>query len=164
MKRTSKKKALTQTTEEYASRSSIHGIGYAFDRNLNSVLDDDENNAMKTMAMMMMMKVMDMMMIHGISCAFDRDLNVVDRLLWLLVVLAFLGIAAYLSWDLWSQWKNDQVIKLYSILSQIKVCDEAHKVDAMLMIVTVVHHIYDPDCDLDFSGGDNPEEHHQACH
>ena len=113
MKKTSKKTALTQTTEEYASRSSIHGIGYAFDRNLNSVVDDedDENNAMKTMAMMMMMKVVDKMMIHGISCAFDRDLSIVDRLLWLLVVLAFLGIAASLSWDLWSQWKNDQVIK-----------------------------------------------------
>ena len=83
---------------------------------------------MKTMAMMMMMmKVMDMMMIHGISCGFDRDLNIVDRLLWLLVVLAFLGVAAYLSWDLWSQWKNDQVknhpgwraLLLYSTLTEI---------------------------------------------
>ena len=35
MKNTSKKTALTQTTEEYASRSSIHGIGYIFDRELN---------------------------------------------------------------------------------------------------------------------------------
>ena len=63
---------------------------------------------MKTMRMMMM----DMMMVHNMSCAFVRDLNIVDCLLWLLVVLAFLGIAASLSWDLWSQWKNDQVIKL----------------------------------------------------
>ena len=75
MKRTSKKAALTQRTEEYASRSSIHGI----------------------------------------ACAFDRELNVVDRLLWLLVVLAFLGIAAALSWDLWSQWQNEQVIKTTSL-------------------------------------------------
>ena len=67
----SKKAALT---EEYASRSSIHGIGYIF----------------------------------------DKELNVVDRLLWLLVVLAFLGIAAALSWDLWSQWRNEQVIKTNS--------------------------------------------------
>ena len=69
MKRTLKKTALTQTTEEYANRSSIHGIGYTF----------------------------------------DRELNIVDRLLWLLVVLAFLGIAAALTWDLWSQWQNEQV-------------------------------------------------------
>ena len=118
MKRRSKKTALTRTTEEYASRSSIHGIGYAFDRDLDIVIDDeddedddddddddddeDDDN--------------DDMMIHGISCVSDRDLNIVDRLIWLLVVLAFLGIAAYLSWDLWSQWKNDQVIKLVLVV------------------------------------------------
>ena len=88
MKRTSKKTALTQTTEEYASRSSIHGIGYAF----------------------------------------DRELNVVDRLLWLLVVLAFLGIAAALSWDLWSQWQNEQVIKTTSL----------SKFDLILILVTTL--------------------------
>ena len=71
MTKTFKKSALAQTTEEYASRSSIHGIGYVF----------------------------------------DRELNVVDRLLWLLVVLAFLGIAAALTWDFWSQWRNEQVKK-----------------------------------------------------
>ena len=69
MKRTLKKTALTQTTEEYASRSSIHGISYTF----------------------------------------DRELNNFDRLLWLLVVLAFLGIAAALTCDFWSQWRNEQV-------------------------------------------------------
>ena len=71
MKKTLKKTALTQTTEEYASRSSIHGIGYVF----------------------------------------DRELNIVDRLLWLVIVLAFLGIAAALSGNFWSQWRNEQVIK-----------------------------------------------------
>ena len=71
MKKTSKKTALTQTIEEYSNRSSIHGIGYAF----------------------------------------DRELSVVDRLLWLLVVVAFLGIAAALSWNLWSQWENEQVCR-----------------------------------------------------
>ena len=76
MKRTLKKTALTQTTEEYASRSSIHGISYTF----------------------------------------DRELNILDRLLWLLVVLAFLGIAAALSWDLWSQWRNEQVKKTISFM------------------------------------------------
>ena len=71
MKNTFKKTAVTQTTEEYASRSSIHGIGYIF----------------------------------------DKELNVVDRLLWLLVVLAFLGFSAALTWNFWSQWRNEQVIK-----------------------------------------------------
>ena len=69
MTKTLKKPALTQTTEGYASRSSIPGIGYLF----------------------------------------DRELNIGDRLLWLLVVLAFLGIAAALSWNFWSQWQDQQV-------------------------------------------------------
>ena len=71
MKKTQKKSALTQTTEEYAGRSSIHGIGYIF----------------------------------------DRELNIVDRLLWLFVVFAFLGIASAISWNFWSQWRNEQVWK-----------------------------------------------------
>ena len=70
LKRSSKKTALTQTVEEYASRSSIHGIGYVF----------------------------------------DRDLNIVDRLLWLFVVIALLGGAAVFTWDFWSQWRDEQVI------------------------------------------------------
>ena len=64
-----KKSALTQTTEEYASRSSIHGIGYVF----------------------------------------DRELNIVDRFLWLFLVLAFSGVAAALTWNFWTQWRNEQV-------------------------------------------------------
>ena len=47
---------------------------------------------------------------HDISrCTFDRDLSIVDRLLWLLVVIAFLGIAVALTWNFWSQWRNEQV-------------------------------------------------------
>ena len=69
MKNTSRKTALTQTTEEYASRSSIHGISYIF----------------------------------------DRDLSIVDRLLWLFLVIAFAGVAAALTWNLWIQWRNEQV-------------------------------------------------------
>ena len=64
-----KKSALTQTAEDYASRSSIHGIGYVF----------------------------------------DRDLNIVDRFLWLFLVLAFSGVAAALTWNFWTQWRNEQV-------------------------------------------------------
>ena len=69
MKNTSRKTALTQTTEEYASRSSIHGISYIF----------------------------------------DRDLSIVDRLLWLFLVIAFASVAAALTWNLWIQWRNEQV-------------------------------------------------------
>ena len=71
MKNTSKKSALIQTAEEYASRSSIHGIGYVF----------------------------------------DRDLNFVDRLLWLFLVIAFAAVAAALTWNFWTQWRDEQVIK-----------------------------------------------------
>ena len=67
----STKKLLSQTTEEYASRSSIHGIGYIF----------------------------------------DKELSIVDRVLWLFMVLAFLGVAAALTWNFWSQWRSEQVIK-----------------------------------------------------
>ena len=70
-KTTMKRTALIQTTEDYAGRSSIHGIGYLF----------------------------------------DRDLNLVDRLLWLLVVLALLMTAAMFSLNFWSQWRDEQVIK-----------------------------------------------------
>ena len=64
-----KKSALTQTAEDYASRSSIHGIGYVF----------------------------------------DKDLNIIDRLLWFFLVLVFSGVAAALTWNFWTQWRNEQV-------------------------------------------------------
>ena len=70
-KKTPKTVVLTQITEEYASRSSIHGIGYAF----------------------------------------DRELSIFDRVLWLLVVLVFLAVAAALTLNLWTQWRNEQVMK-----------------------------------------------------
>ena len=69
MKNTTKKTALTQTAEEYASRSSIHGIGYVF----------------------------------------DKDLNIIDRLLWFFLVLVFSGVAAALTLNFWTQWRNEQV-------------------------------------------------------
>ena len=69
MKRHPLKTAMTQTAEDYASRSSIHGIGYVF----------------------------------------DRDLNFVDRLLWLFLVIAFAAVAAALTWNFWTQWRDEQV-------------------------------------------------------
>ena len=71
MTKTLNKQALSKTTQEYASRSSIHGMSYIF----------------------------------------DKELSLVDRLLWLFVVLALLGVAAALTWNFWSQWRNEQVTK-----------------------------------------------------
>ena len=68
MKGAKKKLALTKTTTEYASQSSIHGIGYIF----------------------------------------DRELGIFDRVLWLLVVVAFLAVAAKITKNLWSQWREEQ--------------------------------------------------------
>ena len=65
-----KRKPLTQTAEEYASHTSIHGIGYVF----------------------------------------DQELGHLDRLLWLLVTLAFLGLAIALTWNTWTQWREEQVV------------------------------------------------------
>ena len=69
MKGANRKVALNKTTTEYASRSSIHGIGYIF----------------------------------------DRELGIFDRVLWLLVVVAFLVVAAKITKNFWSQWREEQV-------------------------------------------------------
>ena len=64
------KATLLKTTEDFSERTSIHGIGYVFDRNL----------------------------------------NLLDRLLWLVFVLAFLGLATGLTWNTWTQWREEQVV------------------------------------------------------
>ena len=69
MKGANRKVALNKTTTEYASRSSIHGIGYIF----------------------------------------DRELGIFDRVLWLLAVVAFLAVAAKITKNFWSQWREEQV-------------------------------------------------------
>ena len=67
-----KKAALVQTSEDFASRTSIHGVAYAF----------------------------------------DRDLGLMDRLLWILVVIAFLLLASYFTANSWIQWREEQVTGL----------------------------------------------------
>ena len=64
-----KKVALVQTSEDFASRTSIHGVAYAF----------------------------------------DRDLGPMDRVLWILVVIAFLFLAGYFTASSWIQWREEQV-------------------------------------------------------
>ena len=39
------------------------------------------------------------------------SLSTFDRVLWLLVVLVFLAVAAALTLNLWTQWRNEQVMK-----------------------------------------------------
>ena len=65
-----KKNALIQTTEDYASQTTIHGISYIFDKNL----------------------------------------KMAERVLWLALVLSFLSLAIYLTWNTWTQWRKEQVV------------------------------------------------------
>ena len=71
------KEAFVQTTEDFASRSSIHGVGYVFDRNLGPV----------------------------------------DRILWVFVVLAFLCLAGFLTINIWTQWREEQVRVFFLLMS-----------------------------------------------
>ena len=45
----------------------------------------------------MLMMILMTMKVYDISYAFDRELNVVDRILWVLVVITFSGVSAGLS-------------------------------------------------------------------
>ena len=65
-----KRASLTKTAEDYASRTSIHGIGYIF----------------------------------------EKELGVVERLLWMALVLGFLGLAVLLTLNIWTQWREQQVV------------------------------------------------------
>ena len=69
-KRANLRSRLMETTKEYASQSSIHGIGYIFDQKLGGL----------------------------------------ERLLWLIVVAAFLSLATFLTLDTWNQWQEEQVV------------------------------------------------------
>ena len=67
-----KKKPLTRTVEDYAGRTSIHGVGYIFDK--------------------------------------EAERGNLDRVLWLLVTFVFLGLAVSLTWNTWTQWRDEQVV------------------------------------------------------
>ena len=47
--------------------------------------------------------------IHGIAYIFDGEVSKLGRCLWLLVVLAFLAVAAKITKNFWSQWREEQV-------------------------------------------------------
>ena len=88
MRRSAKKKTVTQTVEEYASSTSIHGISYIFDRQPKFKI------------------------FFGYKF-FHRELNLVDRFLWTVVVLFFLVLATVLTWNTWTQWQDQQVKNLF---------------------------------------------------
>ena len=67
---TKKKKSWTRTVEDYAGHTSIHGVGYVF----------------------------------------DKEAGHLDRVLWLLVTFVFLGLAVSLTWNTWTQWRDEQVV------------------------------------------------------
>ena len=70
MLKTMRKGTLGKTTKEYASTTTIHGIGYVFDKGTGRL----------------------------------------DRVLWLLVVLALSGVMGYFTGQIWLQWREEQVI------------------------------------------------------
>ena len=74
-----KKAALVRTTEDFASRTSIHGVAYVFDRE------------------------------HGLA----------DRVLWILIVTAFLLLTGFFTHQSWIQWRDQQVTQLSLIPDNI---------------------------------------------
>ena len=53
--------------------------------------------------------------IHGIGHVSDRELGYFDRFLWLLVTLALLGLAITLTWNTWTQWREEQVLAIFNL-------------------------------------------------
>ena len=51
--------------------------------------------------------------IHGIGYVFDKEGGWLDRFLWLLVVLAFLGLTGYFTAQMWNQWREEQVLNFF---------------------------------------------------
>ena len=59
------------------------------------------------MRLLSLMKVLSL--VSMLKLIFFRELGILDRLLWLLVVVAFLTVAAGITKNFWSQWRNEQV-------------------------------------------------------
>ena len=108
-----KKKSLTRTVEDYAGRTSIHGVGYVF----------------------------------------DKEAGHLDRVLWLLVTFAFLGLAVSLTWNTWTQWRDEQVVT-FKILRHCNTSDVEHFVFAQGFVLISIDSIW--------PGRDHLEEHFQT--
>ena len=81
---------MSQTAEDFASRTSIHGISYVFDRELGCV---DRL----------------LWLVFLLELAFKDIQSDPSHIYRLVVVLAFLVLATLLSLDIWKQWREDQV-------------------------------------------------------
>ena len=55
--------------------------------------------------------------IHGIGYVFNKEAGWLDRFLWLLVVLAFLALTGYFTAQIWNQWREEQVLLFFFLLS-----------------------------------------------
>ena len=53
--------------------------------------------------------------IHGIGHVSDKELGYFERFLWLLVTLALLGLAITLTWNTWTQWREEQVLAIFNL-------------------------------------------------
>ena len=56
--------------------------------------------------------------IHGVSYTLDRGLSCLDRVLWLLLLLGSLALAAYMITTSVQDWRDRQVVTTLSTMSR----------------------------------------------
>ena len=54
--------------------------------------------------------------IHGINYIFDKKFKLAERVFWLLLVLSFFVLATYLTWNTWTQWREEQVVTMMMMI------------------------------------------------
>ena len=59
--------------------------------------------------------------IHGINYIFDKKLKLAERVFWLLLVLSFFVLATYLTWNTWTQWREEQVVTMMIITTTLMI-------------------------------------------
>ena len=59
--------------------------------------------------------------IHGINYIFDKKFNLAERVFWLLLVLSFFVLATYLTWNTWTQWREEQVVTMMIITTTLMI-------------------------------------------
>ena len=59
--------------------------------------------------------------IHGINYIFDKKFKLAERVFWLLLVLFFFVLATYLTWNTWTQWREEQVVTMMIITTTLMI-------------------------------------------
>ena len=59
--------------------------------------------------------------IHGINYIFDKKFKLAERVFWLLLVLSFFVLATYLTWNTWTQWREEQVVTMMIITTTLMI-------------------------------------------